>query len=150
MRRKDVPEISKEVGKMMNTIILQSNNTQKSTAKLFQYTRMTQSKLSLYCSGARKIPVEVIQEFCSLFQITPDILFGIKEIDTETINMDNLTTLLKSIDYVLTKENINMSSESRAELVSLLYKTNRFSVESIYSILDLLKETNKDLFKKAA
>lgn len=140
-----VSEDSKKIGLRMKQILKQKGVTQEQAA--FRIGLTAQSTLNSYLSGRTEIPLNVINKFCSEFNIPVTTLFTDDDIATNTEN-DLVLDIMLAIDEFLSEKHLALSGEQRKNLVKDFLAKDCRDADLIKNTLSALHAINAGLFTK--
>lgn len=141
------------VGQRINTLIAESNSSQK---ELAEHLGLKPNIISYWCSGARRPDIEQIAKIAKYFDVTSDYLLGLSDIsstDGDTITFCketglNETAALALFGLISTKAlNVLLASPCFDELLSILCDIEFISSEWLKEALDgdIIYKVNIDL-----
>lgn len=140
-----VSKDSQIVGGRMKQILKQKNITQEQAA--FRLGLASQGSLNHYLSGRSEIPLNVINKFCTEFNVPVATLFGTDDIVINTEN-DLVLDIMLAIDEFLSENHLELSGEQRKNLAKDFLAKDCKDVSRIKDTLSALRVLKSDLFLK--
>jgi transcriptional regulator with XRE-family HTH domain len=105
---------SKKIGLRMKQILKQKNITQEQAA--LRLGLSAQAILNNYINGRSEVPINVIKQFCAVFNVPVSTLFADDDI---TLNTDNdlVLDIMLAIDEFLSENHLALTGEQRKNMV---------------------------------
>lgn len=140
-----VSKDSQAVGLRMKQILKQKGVTQEQAA--FRIGLAGQGSLNHYLSGRSEIPINVINRFCTEFNIPVATLFANDDITLNTEN-DLVLDIMLAIDEFLAEKHLALTGEQRKKLVKDFLAKDCHDASLIKSTLSALHAINSEMFSK--
>ena len=145
MAGRPVSRDSQVIGSRMKQILKQLDVTQESAA--FRLGLASQSSLHSYLSGRTEIPLNVINKFCSEFNVPVASLFANDDTIANAGN-DLVLDIMLAIDEFLADNHLALTGEQRKKLVKDFLGKNCCDADRIKSTLSALHAINSEMFIK--
>lgn len=136
---------SKQIGQRMKQIMKQINITQEQVA--FRLGLGSQAVLNNYINGRSEIPLNVINRFCTEFNVPVATLFANDDI---TLNTENnlVLDIMLAIDEFLAEKHLALTGEQRKKLVKDFLAKDCHDANLIKNTLSALHAINSEMFSK--
>lgn len=136
---------SKRIGLRIKQVMHQLSVTQEQVA--FRLGLNSQAVLNNYINGRSEIPLNVINKFCSEFNVPVASLFANDDTITNAGN-DLVLDIMLAIDEFLADNHLALTGEQRKKLVKDFLGKNCYDADRIKSTLSALHAINSEMFIK--
>lgn len=136
---------SKRIGLRIKQVMHQLSVTQEQVA--FRLGLNSQAVLNNYINGRSEIPLNVINKFCSEFNVPVASLFANDDTIANAGN-DIVLDIMLAIDEFLADNHLALTGEQRKKLVKDFLGKNCCDADRIKSTLSALHAINSEMFIK--
>lgn len=136
---------SKRIGLRIKQVMRQLSVTQEQVA--FRLGLNSQAVLNNYINGRSEIPLNVINKFCSEFNVPVASLFANDDTIANAGN-DLVLDIMLAIDEFLADNHLALTGEQRKKLVKDFLGKNCCDADRIKSTLSALHAINSEMFIK--
>ena len=106
-----------------------------------------QAVLNNYINGRSEVPIDVINRFCTEFNVPVATLFANDDITINTEN-DLLLDIMLAIDEFLSENHLALTGEQRKNLAKGFLAKDCHDATRIKDTLSMLKVANSDMFTR--
>lgn len=136
---------SKQIGQRIKQIMKQLNITQEQVA--FRLGLGSQAVFNNYINGRSEIPLNVINKFCTEFNVPVATLFADDDITVNTEN-DLVLDIMLAIDEFLSENHLALTGDQRKKLAKGFLAKDCKDADRIKDTLSLLRATDSNMFTK--